>query len=478
MTSTVMSMLLPPGSHADELPVLNLVMSVVVVLNIILIGVSTDLSRDWIGWDVIDIIFASTYTIEAMVKMKKFGFSNYWIGTDARWNHFDFALLTLAWFEVVTEILRETASSGTSGRTSLLRLFRLVRITKVLRICRLGVFADLVMILNGAIGSAKTLIYSVILINIPLYVVSLILNGLLEGEEYADSKDDDNAFSSLGYTFFNMFRCIVAGECTATDGKPIFARITRSHEHGWVFGVIYCVTVMFMTFGLFNVIVAIYVENIVSAAKVVGTRSKRKRLMDKKYFQDKIMELLWLIQEVRSIDAGSSHDKKNGRRPHSPLVDFGITPDFLDHLLAHEEFVRILQELDIADEDMVDLFETLDVDGNGVVDMEELIIGIFKLRGEGRRADIIAVSLLCRSVQENIVRLHAAMENMQCSQNTCIQYLQTHTGVASLQDLSLTRSRKLPRDFSARLGEQQHVATMGAQTAEDLDEDNWDSVSI
>eukprot|EP00971_Amphidinium_carterae_P300161 5963966-Amphidinium_carterae.1 len=36
-----------------------------------------------------------------------------------------------------------------------------------------------------------------------------------------------------------------------------------------------------MTFGLFNVIVAIYVENIVTAAKFNSRQSKRKRLLDK-----------------------------------------------------------------------------------------------------------------------------------------------------------------------------------------------------
>merc|ERR1712048_1029612 len=62
----------------------------------------------------------------------------------------------------------------------------------------------------------------------------------------------------------------------------------------------------------------------------------------------------------------------------------------------------ILQDLDVAEEDQVDLFETLDVDGNGVLSPVEMILGISRLRGEARRADIIATVLMLRSMQSSI----------------------------------------------------------------------------
>merc|ERR1719157_532532 len=81
-----------------------------------------------------------------------------------------------------------------------------------------------------------------------------------------------------------------------------------------------------------------------------------------------------------------------------------ITPDFFDHLRSFTEFQELLSDLDIADEDQLDLFETLDVDGGGTIDLEELIVGIWKLRGDARRSDIVGVSLMTRSMQLAMTR--------------------------------------------------------------------------
>merc|ERR1712032_95463 len=44
-------------------------------------------------------------------------------------------------------------------------------------------------------------------------------------------------------------------------------------------------------------------------------------------------------------------------------------------------------------------------DGGGTIDVEELIMGIAKLRGEARRADLVATLLITRSLQASIQEL-------------------------------------------------------------------------
>lgn len=65
----------------------------------------------------------------------------------------------------------------------------------------------------------------------------------------------------------------------------------------------------------------------------------------------------------------------------------------------------MLEDLDVSDEDQVDLFDTLDVDGGGTIDLDEMIVGISKLRGDARRSDIVGVSLVVRSIQSDLKRL-------------------------------------------------------------------------
>jgi len=89
-----------------------------------------------------------------------------------------------------------------------------------------------------------------------------------------------------------------------------------------------------------------------------------------------------------------------------------ITPEFFTFLRTFREFKRLLEDLDIADEDQVDLFDTLDVDGGGTIDLEELVVGISKLRGDARRSDIVGVSLVVRSIQADISGLKESLDGV------------------------------------------------------------------
>eukprot|EP00446_Apocalathium_sp_SHHI-4_P067936 CAMPEP_0177520402 /NCGR_PEP_ID=MMETSP0369-20130122/47624_1 /TAXON_ID=447022 ORGANISM="Scrippsiella hangoei-like, Strain SHHI-4" /NCGR_SAMPLE_ID=MMETSP0369 /ASSEMBLY_ACC=CAM_ASM_000364 /LENGTH=181 /DNA_ID=CAMNT_0018999743 /DNA_START=134 /DNA_END=679 /DNA_ORIENTATION=+ len=153
-----------------------------------------------------------------------------------------------------------------------------------------------------------------------------------------------------------------------------------------------------MTFGLFNVIIAIYVENTVVAVKFNELRQKQHRLTDTQVFAELALELCEVIW--------SRHpDNFNVPLHEVPIEELRqvlITPEFLLDLIEHKPFREILRDLDIADEEQLDLFDTLDVDGSGFLDFEELIHGIAKLRGDARRSDIISVSLMVRAMQADI----------------------------------------------------------------------------
>merc|ERR1712137_449448 len=81
------------------------------------------------------------------------------------------------------------------------------------------------------------------------------------------------------------------------------------------------------------------------------------------------------------------------------VLTMQISPEFFHSLRRFREFQEILNDMDVSDEDQLDLFETLDVDGGGTIDLEELIVGISKLRGDARRSDIVGVSLIVRQIQ-------------------------------------------------------------------------------
>merc|ERR1712137_1043778 len=106
------------------------------------------------------------------------------------------------------------------------------------------------------------------------------------------------------------------------------------------------------------------------------------------------------------------------------VLTMQISPEFFHSLRRFREFQDILNDLDVSDEDQLDLFETLDVDGGGTIDLEELIVGISKLRGEARRSDIVGVSLIVRNIQSALTKLADTTQAMQDEQVRMLQACQ------------------------------------------------------
>lgn len=385
---------------------LETVMGFVILLNCTTIGLSSELRQNWVGWIVVDSVFAGIFTLELIWKFVALGVRGYFVGIEWRWNIFEFVLVAMAWMEVASALsaAEERERNSPTSKSSLFRMLRLMRLAKLLRILRLQMFCDLLMMLNGAVGSWKTLIYSMVLVCIPLYGVSLILKETL-GIYAGDGLGAEN-FQQLDQAFFTLFRCIVAGECTQEDGKPIFVMVTKTYGFGY--GLIYCLVQFFMTFGLFNVIVAIYVENTVSAAKFNDISVKRQRLRDREFFEEKAEELLkmiWRFHCARNLGTAEAFDEEQANR-------LCLTQDFFDDLILQPSFVDLLRDLDISDDDQMDLFETLDVEGLGKIDLNDFVIGIGKLRGEARKADVIGVALMLRSLQHKLLHLEGRLSFM------------------------------------------------------------------
>jgi len=374
---------------------LEIGMPAVILVNALTIGLSADIGRGAKFWTVVDAIFALIYSLEVIWRLRELGFRLYMCGSDWTWNIFETLLAALAWLEVASGLLTDANNS----KTSLFRVLRLVRITKILRVARLHIFCDLMAMVNGAMGSCMTLFYSMILICIPLYIVSLVLRETVGTDPRAG--DGSENFVNLPIAFFTMFRCIVAMDCSDDQGKPIFVKLTT--ESGWIYGTIYCLTTVLLVFGLFNVIVAIYVENTVAAARYSDLNHKRHRLRDKEYFRTRTEELLQYIWAVTQNKHVAHVDWNTWNLDEVAHVE--MTKEFFEELCQDPHFQDLLRDLDIADEDQIDLFETLDMDGGGTIDVEELIMGIAKLRGEARRADLVATLLIARSLQSSVQEL-------------------------------------------------------------------------
>jgi len=372
-------------------------MAFVILLNAICIGVSADVARDHAGWIYLEIFFAICFVSERAFRFFTVGCRTYFFGSDWKWNVVETSLLFLSLIEVAMGL-------STMGRTdgkdevsfSLIRVVRLARIAKIIRVLRLEVFKDLMVMVQSLIGGIRTLFWSMVLISIPLYCVSLVLRET--AGNLAHSADvGTESFATVHESFFTTFRCVVAGDCSTKDGRPVFVLLSAAHGYGYA--LVYSIFLMFMMFGLFNVIAASYVENMIAAAKYNELVQKHNRLQDAEMFNSKIQQLLALVHSVTSKKKRDGDVSQVEPYNMDELMHQHITPDLFGELCNSARFTTILEELDVSEENRMNLFDTLDVDGGGSLDLHELIRGISKLRGDPRRADIIEVGLMLRSLQ-------------------------------------------------------------------------------
>eukprot|EP00928_Gymnodinium_smaydae_P037734 TRINITY_DN26154_c0_g1_i1.p1 TRINITY_DN26154_c0_g1~~TRINITY_DN26154_c0_g1_i1.p1 ORF type:complete len:700 (-),score=136.58 TRINITY_DN26154_c0_g1_i1:458-2557(-) len=391
--------------------VIETVMGAVIMLNVVVMGVSLDWDKAWAGWIAIDALFAVAYVWEVLMKWSLFGLRHFFCGTSARvlWNYFDVLLCLLCIIEVVISIFFKLDTMQASHLVFFsFRLLRVCRILRLVRLFRLPIFRHLLMMIQGLSGGMQTLFWSGILILVPLYSIAVVVREDLGNQ--ADHPDEaiskvSEPFRNIPMTMFTIFRCVVSTDCSDRDGRPIPMLVTEMY--GLQYAAFYSLFMLFMTFGLFNVIVALFVESTVVAAKRNDERTRRRRLMDWSLVAEKTTQLLQKVLKK---------DRRWRAKMGLPVTDddaaleaIEISYESFQEALLDREVQKIFDDLEIGVIERMDLFETLDVDSSGSMTLEELLHGIVRLRGQPRRSDVIGTLLRVSDIQKQLVDLKSML---------------------------------------------------------------------
>jgi len=274
-------------------------------------------------------------------------------------------------------------------------LLRLSRSARLLRLFEFEIFRELLTMLRGLVSGLRTLIWAFVLLLFPIYALGLALTSILGHRDDVDPAVASVA-ANVPTSMFFVFRCTV-GDCSLEDGTP--AILTLSKQYGWVYGMVYILTTMIVTFGIFNLIMATFVDNALSAARRNEMIRMKTRLMDTDRQVKKTSRLVYKLWKNQQMELG---DDEIQHFNHNEAVNCIITKDVFEETLNDDEAQQLLEDLDVAEEDRMGLFDVLDADGGGTLQLLELIMGVLKLRGEPRRSDIVQVGLIVRCLQEKL----------------------------------------------------------------------------
>eukprot|EP00930_Biecheleria_cincta_P047064 TRINITY_DN3255_c0_g1_i4.p1 TRINITY_DN3255_c0_g1~~TRINITY_DN3255_c0_g1_i4.p1 ORF type:complete len:774 (-),score=119.20 TRINITY_DN3255_c0_g1_i4:201-2522(-) len=416
LRDTMAARLRPPSFHGGLMTALDISSILVILLNTLAIGFQSGSVGDDTVWDILELTFFAFYCCEAVLKIYWYGWGGFMNGNDRLWNRLDLLLLLLSTIDLVMQRVLESSDGG--GQLQLLKIMRLARLARLVRVMRFKLFKELKVMILGLFSGLRALIWAVILLLLLIYIGGIVMVSIADA--------DDSEYNTLDKAMFTLFRCFTDG-CAAYDGTPLTERLRE--EHGWLFFVAWILTTMVVTVGIFNLIMAVFIDNVTKSQQ----QRKQKELGES---ADAIETDLKLLITKFLTDPKSQHDNLYLKSPSlsaaawnklSKLTDVGkardlatkqklantyfqilkddavtISRDVFQMWLEDVEFMATLEDADVDVSARAELFDILDVDMGGELSADELVTGLMKLRGDVSKGDIVAIMLQVRHLTHQL----------------------------------------------------------------------------
>lgn len=258
-----------------------------------------------------------------------------------------------------------------------MRLVRLVRIVRLLR-----VFRQLRVVVQTVAASLKPLLWALILLSVVIFLSSVMILQLIDGERQELDADVAELYGSLFRAQYTLFQCITNGVSWQSVADPL-VKISE------VFRLFFILFISFSFFCMVNIVTGIFVEN---------TQSQSQQDDEMIIFEEAAKRETWLRQVKELFDRCDFTG--NGE----------ITADAFEESINDMRMQVMLKNIgiDIFQINPRGLFRCLDFDNNGSVTINEFAEGLMRLHGQARSIDLADVRhfvMLCLSSAERIREL-------------------------------------------------------------------------
>eukprot|EP00929_Paragymnodinium_shiwhaense_P101269 TRINITY_DN6421_c1_g1_i1.p1 TRINITY_DN6421_c1_g1~~TRINITY_DN6421_c1_g1_i1.p1 ORF type:complete len:851 (-),score=202.27 TRINITY_DN6421_c1_g1_i1:222-2774(-) len=370
-----------------ETNTLDFVSGIVIGINAVILGISADNIHLEDIWTKLEYVFTAFFLFEMFYKMYVHGLKRYFFGPDMHWNNFDFAVVLLAIFDMVfTSVL---ASIGISP--GIIKLARLGRLARLVRLLRFKIFHELKMMIQGVIAGLRVLVWAVVLLFFFIYLIGVMTRTTI-GTSTVHHFAITQSFETVPMAMFTLFRCFTDG-CSAYDGSPLTVHLYRYYSAPFM--ILYILIFLFVTIGIFNLIMAIFIDNVMAASV---QRKQKERGVNAIVMEARLRELVMKLAKQTSIQ-----EDEEDEFDEDELV---ITREAFDQWLQEKDLLNMLDELDIGTSNKSELFEVIDCDLSGELEVPEIISGLMKLRGPSDKSDAVAALLGIRYMTKMLEAVH------------------------------------------------------------------------
>lgn len=377
----------------------------VILVNAVVIGVSLDQDPEALQWQVLEWFFTAIFSMEALMRMRLLGCSNYFTGADSGWNYFDLMCLACAYTDIIVtaslQLSDGDSSSGLDG-IMLIKILRLGRVCRLIRVMRFGAVRELRVIILGVLSGIRVLFWAIVLLFFTVYVVGVSARMIIPEEE---------EFKSTQAAMMTIFRCVTDG-CSTIGGAPLQEKLRDYYGVGFM--LIYMVLFLFVVIGIFNLIMAVFLDSVLNdhEARELQELGEKSQEMEK-HISNVISTLVagqridldadkpkslceWICsfcKRKKSARKAAEVASKVQREMNQEVV---VARADFTKWLEYPEMMEMLSFCKIETATKYDLFDVLDAEMCDELNFHELVDGLMRLRGPITKVDVIALRLKMR----------------------------------------------------------------------------------
>eukprot|EP00746_Dinoflagellata_sp_MGD_P140398 gnl/MRDRNA2_/MRDRNA2_73652_c0_seq1.p1 gnl/MRDRNA2_/MRDRNA2_73652_c0~~gnl/MRDRNA2_/MRDRNA2_73652_c0_seq1.p1 ORF type:complete len:665 (-),score=109.54 gnl/MRDRNA2_/MRDRNA2_73652_c0_seq1:42-2036(-) len=375
------------------------IVGMVILCNAISLGVEADHGERYsVVFQALEHVFTAAFFMELVLRIWFEGFKLYFSDSATR---LDFFLVVMSVTDVW--IIAPLGGAVQLRAVSLLRLIRLIRLARLLRLFK--VFKELTIIVAGFVASGRTLFWAGIFLVIIVYIFAILgtdmfgkatlcgarllkaRGGAIEDDGEKSCSDalyefdssigtQASLFGSVDRSMLTLYMCVFEG-CGFEIVYPM--ALTQP----WT--VVYWYVFIFITsFGIMNVIIGLFCENVLQVALSAEKDQARQAEVVR---QERLSHLKALFETMDE--------------DHSETIS---RSEFLNAMTHNLEVIQVMEELGLEDE--VSLFDTLDVNQSGALSVSEFFQGMMLLMNANEPAmakHLVSTYLTVQSVQHHVL---------------------------------------------------------------------------
>ncbi|CAJ1376266.1 unnamed protein product [Effrenium voratum] len=267
----------------------------------------------------------------------------------------------------------------------------------------------------------RVLFWAIMLLFGCIYLLGVVCKTLFSN--YAE-------FSTVPASMFTAFRCFTDG-CAGYDGTPLQERIRgKDSAVGGVWMIAYILVFLFITIGIFNLIMAVFIDNVndgsvkkkqytlgltadkteLKLAETLRGMCLKSGVVDRDQLEEEEYEEMVMTPTMTKRTTEYLQDYE-GRcnRLKKAMTSTGcmITKrTFNSWLLQSSELLDVLDDAEVDTSCKFELFDVLDIDLSGKLPFSETVEGLMRCRGPVSKTDIISIRLRVRHLTRLTQQIH------------------------------------------------------------------------